>query len=114
MTVAQVEGGFWSSIAKTTTGTNRSAIDKARMRLIQQLLAAILNNQLFGSSPTGVSIDQAKAAYCGNSITAINTAQAAMAAFNESGDSGVFTPGASANPKAAKAIADYVFWDVLP
>ena len=109
-----MEGGFWSSIAKTSTGTNRNALDKARMRLLQQLLAAILNNQLFGSSPSGITIDQAKAAYCGTSITAINAAQAAMATFNESGDSGVFTPGSSADPKAAKAIADYVFWDVLP
>ena len=114
LTVAQVEGGFWSNIAKTSTGANRSAIDKARMQLLQQLLAAILNNQLFGSSPSGVSIDQAKAAYCGNNIQAIRTAMSAMAAFNESGDSGLFTPGSSADPKAAKALADYVFWDVLP
>jgi hypothetical protein len=114
LAIEQVMGGFWSSIAKTTTGDPRIALDKARMQLLQQLLAAILNNQLFGSVPSAVSIDQAKAAYCGTDITAIRAAMSAMAAFNESGDSGLFTPGASADPKGAKAIADKVYWDVLP
>jgi hypothetical protein len=36
------------------------------------------------------------------------------AAFNESGDSAIFTPGTSADAKHAKAIANRVFWDVLP
>jgi hypothetical protein len=114
LTVEQVMGGFWSNIAKTSTGVKRSDIDRARMQLLQQLLAAILNNQLFGSSPSGMTIDQAKAAYCTGTIQQIKAAQSAMASFNESGDSGLFTPGASAMPKEAKAFADYVFWDVLP
>ena len=115
LTVQQVMGGFWANIAKTSDGTKRSALDQARMRLLQQLLAAILNNQLFGSSPSGsISIDDAKAAFCGTDITAINAAQAAMAAFNTSGDTGVFTPGQSADAKTARAIADIAFWDVLP
>jgi hypothetical protein len=37
-----------------------------------------------------------------------------MAAFNESGDSGVFTPGASANGKTAKTAANVAYWDILP
>jgi hypothetical protein len=115
LTVEQVMGGFWANIAKTSDGTKRSALDQARMRLLQQLLAAILNNQLFGSSPSGtISIDDAKAAFCGTDITAINAAQAAMASFNTSGDSGAFTPGGSADAKHARSIADIAFWDVLP
>ena len=55
-------GGFWSNVSKTTTGAKRSSLDHARMLLLQQLLAAILNNQLFGSTPSGITIDQAKAA----------------------------------------------------
>jgi hypothetical protein len=114
-TINKLLGGFWSNIAKTTTNAQRSDLDKARMRLLQQLLAAILNNAAFGSSPTGaISIAQAKTAYCGTNIDAINAAQAAMAAFNEGGDSGTFTPGASANGKLAKTLANLVFWDVLP
>jgi hypothetical protein len=37
-----------------------------------------------------------------------------MAAFNEGGDEGDFTPGASANGKVAKDLANLVFWNVLP
>ncbi len=115
-TIGKVLGGFWSNIPTKSNGkTKRSDLDKARMQLAQQLLAAILNNEAFGSSPSGgVSIDQAKAAYCGTNIAAIQAAHSAMAAFNESGDSGVFTPGASANGKQAKTAADLAFWDPLP
>jgi hypothetical protein len=77
------------------------------------LLAAILNNQLFGSTPS-MSIDDAKAAFCTGTLAQVKAAQTAMAAFNEGGDSGLFTPGASADPKAAKGIADIAFWDDLP
>ena len=38
----------------------------------------------------------------------------AMAAFNESGDNGVFTPGVSANGKLAKSLADLAYWNTLP
>jgi hypothetical protein len=117
LNVSQVMGGFWSNIAQKTTGTpkKRSNLDQARMRLAQQLLAAILNNQVFGSAPSGsVSLAQARAAFCGTDIAAINAAHSAMAAFNESGDSGAFTPGASADAKAARADADIAFWNTLP
>jgi hypothetical protein len=108
-------GGFWSNIAKTTDGTKRSSLDQARMQLLQQLLAAILNNAAFGSVPSGsISIADAKAAYCGTDETAIKNAQAAMAAFNTSGDNGTFTPGVSANGKQAKDDANLTFWDILP
>jgi hypothetical protein len=36
------------------------------------------------------------------------------ATFNNSGDSGMFTPGTSADSKNARAIANRIFWDVLP
>jgi hypothetical protein len=115
LAVDDVMGGFWASISKTSTGEKRSPLDQARMRLLQQLLAAILNNQLFGSTPSGsISIDDAKDAFCTGTLAEVRAAASAMAAFNESGDSGLFTPGASADPKAAKLIADIAFWDVLP
>jgi len=114
-TEAKVLGGFWSAISQTTTNKKRSSLDQARMQLAQQLLAAILNNAAFGSSPTGgISIAEAKADYCGTDVTAIKNAQSAMAAFNTSGDNGTFTPGVSANAKLARSIADLGFWDVLP
>ncbi len=106
-------GGFWASLSKDSDGNKRSKLDQARMQLLQQLLAAILNNQLFGSTPS-MSIADAKAAFCTGTQTQVKAAQAAMASFNEAGDSGLFTPGASADPKSGKAIADVEFWDVLP
>ncbi len=115
-TQEKLMGGFWSSIAMTyDPKAKRSDLDQARMRLLQQLLAAMLNHQAFGSSPTGgISIAQAETALCGTDIDAINAAAAAMAAFNESGDTLDFTPGQSANAKQARTIADLGFWDVLP
>jgi hypothetical protein len=116
LTTAQVLGGFWANIAKQSDGDKRDAQDQAKMRLLQQLLAAILNNAAFGSAPTTVTIDQAKAIFCdpNATLTQINNAASAMAAFNESGDSGLFTPGVAANGKDAKQFADIAFWDVLP
>jgi hypothetical protein len=114
-TDGKLMGAFWSNISQTSTKTKRSSLDQARMRLLQQLIAAELNHEAFGSSPTGsISIADAEAAYCGTDIDAINAAASAMAAFNESGDSGVFTPGASANGKTAKTAANVAYWDILP
>jgi len=109
-------GGFWSNIAQTySPKSKRSALDQARMRLLQQLLAAMLNNAAFGSAPDGTgddySIAEAQVALCGTDITAINDAAADMAAFNEGGDEGDFTPGGSANAKEAKTNADLDLWD---
>ncbi|MGE5102994.1 MAG: hypothetical protein ACM3SX_23650, partial [Deltaproteobacteria bacterium] len=113
-TLPIVLGGFWSNISKTTDGTKRSSLDQARMQLLQQLLAAILNNAAFGSSPTAMSIADAKAAYCGTDQTLIQNALNAMASFNSSGDTGAFTPGISANGKRSKTEANLTFWDILP
>jgi Prealbumin-like fold domain len=112
--IGQVLGGFWAGISKTVDGTKRSDLDQARMQLLQQLLAAISNHAAFGSSPSGsISIDQAKAAFCTGTLQQVKDAAAAMAAFNTSGDNGVFTPGASANGKDAKDAANIGFWDFL-
>jgi hypothetical protein len=113
--IGKLLGGFWSNIAQTTTKTKRTDLDQAKMRLLQQLLAAILNNAAFGSNPTGdITIQEAKDAFCSGTLQEVNEAAAAMAAFNEGGDSGDFTPGGSANGKEAKDAANLAFWNVLP
>ncbi len=112
LTTAEVLGGFWANIAKTTGNEKRSDIDQARMQLLQQLLAAILNNAAFGSAPTGpITMAVARDNYCNGTQGQIKDAAAAMAAFNESGDSGVFTPGVAANGRDAKNHAEIAFWD---
>jgi hypothetical protein len=112
----ELMGAFWSNVAqKYSPKTKRSELDQARMRLLQQLIAAELNHEAFGSSPSGDwTIQEAEDAFCSDVIADINAAASAMAAFNESGDEGEFSTGISANAKDAKTIADLNFWDDLP
>ena len=114
--VAQVMGGFWSDISKTSNGKKRTALDQARMQLLQQLLAAELNATAFGSLPTGgvATVNGWEAAFCGTSLDAIKNAQQGAASFNSQGDNSTFTPGTSANSKEARSVADTAFWDTLP
>jgi hypothetical protein len=115
-TLGKLMGGFWSDISKTSTGKKRSALDQARMQLLQQLLAAELNASAFGSVPSGgtAKFGQWESAYCGTNQTALQTAQQQSASFNSQGDSSTFTPGTSADSKTGRAIADKAFWNVLP
>jgi hypothetical protein len=113
-TLGKLMGGFWSDISKTSTGQKRSALDQARMQLLQQLLAAELNASAFGSVPSAGTFAAWEAAYCGTNQNAIKNAQQQAASFNTKGDSSQFTPGTSADSKNARAIADLVFWNILP
>jgi hypothetical protein len=113
-TDGKLMGAFWSNIAKTTTGAKRSQLDQARMQLLQQLIAALLNKEAFGSDPGGTVLADAKAAFCGTSVPLIRSFTGTLAAFNQSGDSVAFTPGVAANGKEAKNAANLTFWDTLP
>ncbi len=111
---AELFGGFYANIAKTTTNVKRSALDQARMQLMQQLLAAILNHLQFGSG-TDAMFAAAKAAYCGTDRNAILAQVTILDNFNNSGDSqpaGVGT--GKADPKASKDAANLGLWNVLP
>jgi hypothetical protein len=114
-TLGKEMGGFWSDISKKSNGAKRSALDQARMQLLQQLLAAELNASAFGSVPSGGSgvFASWENALCGTNTNAIKTAQQQAASFNTSGDSGLFTPGVSADSKYARSIADIPFWDFI-
>jgi hypothetical protein len=113
-TPGKLTGGFWSDVSKKTMGAKRSALDQARMQLLQQLLAAELNASAFGSVPSSGSIAAWESAYCGTNQNAIKNAQQQAASFNSQGDSSQFTPGTSADSKNARAIANKPFWDTLP
>jgi hypothetical protein len=106
--------GFWSAIPRTSTGGRRSPLDQARMQLLQQLLAAELNFAAFGSVPLEGSLEAWEGALCGTDAKAVQVAQHQAAAFNSAGDSGIFTPGTSADAKAARLLAalEMAFWDV--
>jgi hypothetical protein len=113
-TLGKLMGGFWSDISKTSTGKKRSALDQARMQLLQQLLAAELNASAFGSAPSSGSFAAWESAYCGTNQNALQSAQQQAASFNSKGDSSQFTPGTSADSKTARTIAVKTFWDGLP
>ncbi len=114
-TLGKLMGGFWSDVSKTSTGAKRSALDQARMQLLQQLLAAELNASAFGTVPAGGIAKFAawESALCGTNTTAIKNAQQEAASFNTSGDGAAFTPGTSADSKYARAIADNPFWNII-
>ena len=108
----QLMGGFWANVANSTRTTKkRSPLDKIRMQFLQQYLAAVLNVHAFGTVIPGTTLATARAAYCGTDTDAIHTQQTLLATYNESGDSGIFTPGASATPGESRLEADIAFWD---
>ena len=112
-TLGKVMGAFWASVSKKTNGDKRTALDQARMQLLQQLIAAELNAAAFGSVPSNGTFAAWESALCGTNITAIKNAASQAAAFNTAGDSGTFTPGTSADSKAARAIANKAFWNII-
>ncbi len=111
-------GGFWANIANATgkgkDKGKRDEFDKARMQMLQQYLAAVLNVHAFGTAPPE-SLQVARDAYCGAdnaaTLAAIKAQIGILGSFNESGDSGVFTPGESATPSISKGQADIDAWD---
>jgi Prealbumin-like fold domain len=110
-------GGFWAGVSKTTTGGARSALDQARMKLVQQLEAAILNHDVFGAPDNGL-IAQAKAAYCGSNATAVSSAASSLGQFNQSGEGVPLDPSqfaiSPAEPQKARSSANNAYWNVLP
>lgn len=109
----EVMGAFWSDISKTSTGAKRSALDQARMQLLQQLIAAELNAGAFGASPGPNVFTTWETALCGTDQKAIGGAQQQAGAFNSQGDSSTFTPGTSADSKYARAVANTIFWNII-
>jgi hypothetical protein len=83
------------------------------MQLLQQLIAAELNASAFGSVPRSGTFAAWDAALCGTNQNTIKNAQQQAASFNSQGDSGTFTPGAAANSKFARAIANIPFWNII-
>lgn len=110
---AQVFGGFYASIPKTTTGAKRTDVDKARIQLLQQLLAAKLNCGTFGcTQPVKDMIASADAAYAGNNVATINSYISQLDAYNNSGDTIQIGNAGKATPKDSQSQASLSFWDL--
>jgi len=105
-------GGFWSNISQLSgKGGKRSDIDQARMQMLQQYLAAVLNVATFHSN-TEAFLAAARAAYCGTDLDAIKAQIGILGNYNQSGDAGLFDPGVSATAQASKSQADIDAWDI--
>jgi len=115
--IGKLEGGFWSSISFQSDGkTRRSDLDQARMQLVQQLLAGILNVRAFGTFDGGL-IATAERNSCDqtSSRDAILGSASLLDAFNQSGST-VTPPGfipLQVDPRRAQSIADKAYWDSL-
>ena len=113
-TPGQLFGAFYSSIPyKSDNVTKRSAVDKARMQLLQQLVAAKLNVAAFGGEPSVVTlIANADAAYSSGNAGQINSYTTLLDNYNKGGDSyqTSLNQGA-ATPQNSQKIANLVFWD---
>jgi len=112
-------GAFWSGISKKSNRDDRDNLDQARMQLLQQLVAAILNVTAFGDgSGTGTGLIAAgRAAFLGDNSETIIMVKSQLDNFNNSGDNLALPPGTnpgSANPRLARSIANKIFWDILP
>ncbi len=110
---SQLFGGFFANIAKTTTGAKRTAIEQARMQLLQQLIGAKLNCAAFTCSPAiTAQIANADSVYATGTAAQIIAAAGQMGAYNNSGDTLVVPNTGSATPTVSKSIADLAFWNL--
>ena len=103
-------GGFWSNVSKKSDGKKRTALDQARMQMLQQYFAAVLNVHMFGSGSEALLV-AARTAYCGTNVAAIQAQIGILGSFNTSGDNQSFDPGQSATAQLSKSYADIDAWD---
>lgn len=105
-TLGEVEAILWGQIG------GRSPLGQARMQLAQQLIAAMINVCLVGTSPqaNGFSpalIADARAALDGTDVAAILSFVGVVDQFNNSGDNLPLTTSfGPAKPKLAQAVAN--------
>lgn len=113
---SQLFGAFYSSIPKKTNGSNRADIDKARIQLLQQLVAAKLNCAAF-SCGTSIQtlVTNADSAYATGTSSQMNTYAYQLNIYNNIGDSLPIPPSlgpvGSATPATSQNYANKVFWD---
>ena len=109
-------GAFYSSIPKKTNNANRTALDKARMQLLQQLVSAKLNCAVFLCPPDiEASLTTADNAYATGTASQIITIANQLSTYNNSGEGLAIPPAlgdpGGATPATSQARANKVFWD---
>jgi len=106
-------GGFWSNITNKAGGGKRTDIEKARMQLLQQILASILNKYVLQVDDGG-KLATAMDAYCGSNTTLMSAQTNVLSQWNASGDTAPlpsnYLPG-NATPSISRKWADFIYWD---
>lgn len=109
-------GAYYSSIPKKTNNQNRNSTDKARMKLLRQLVTAKLNCAAFGCTPqVQTLLANADSAYATGSTSQINSYANQIDTYNNSGDGNAIPPElgnpGSATPSQSQTRANKVFWN---
>ena len=109
-------GAYYSSISKKTNNQNRSALDKARMRLLRQLVTAKINCAAFTCAPAiQIMITSADQAYATGTSSQILNYAGQLDNYNNSGNGGTIPaalgPVGSSTPATSQARANKVFWN---
>ena len=82
-------GLLYASPARYANDVKRSPLDQARLLLARQLLVAVCNGRVFGSTPADTSfVPAAVNALAGTACSTMNWLQGQLDAFNNSGDTG--------------------------
>jgi prealbumin domain-containing protein len=117
-TQGKLFGGFYSHLSKESNGkTKRSALNQARMQMLQQWLAAKLNCQAFGcnNATKTLLINAANAWGQPNpGVSTILSFASQLDIYNNSNDSLPIGVQGMATPQASQNLADKPFWDALP
>ena len=114
---SQLFGAWYASIPKLSNSKDqRSDLNKARMQMLQQLVAAKLNFAATGAIPSNPTlIADADAAFGGNDAALIQSLAGQLDQYNNSGDNIPLPAGlpdqGSATPKVSQDYADIGFWD---
>ena len=109
-------GAWYSSIPKKTNNQNRNSIDKARMQLLQQLVAAKINCAAF-TCPPGVQtiITQADQAYATGTSGQMLGLSGQLDVYNNFGDPNPIPPElgpvGGATPAQSQQRANKIFWN---
>jgi len=109
--------GFYAGISKTSLGAKRSAIDQARMQMLQQWLAAELNCKAFGcSGTTQTLLTNAVTAWAGTNTNLIQLYASQLDTYNNSNDALPISGQGKATPKDSQfsASSQLIFWNILP
>ena len=113
-----VFGMFWANTAKDSDGDKRDDLNKARVKASYQALSAIFNTGLTNGAPLpmGLTLADIASILGGTDIDAIDALHGILGAYNSSGDyipieDADGYPIMSADPKAAKDVADFTIAD---